>query len=320
MPDPLKDALAQIQREYGKGSIMRLGDEDRVDVEAIPTDAITLDMALGIGGIPRGRLIELYGPEATGKTTLAYHLAANAQQIGPVAFIDTEHGLDPAYAERIGVNVDDLIVSQPTTAEDALNIMDKLVTSGSCSLVVLDSVAGLVPRTELEGEMGEATVGLLARLMSQACRKLAGKASKTDTTVLFTNQIREKIGVTWGSPEVQPGGRALKFWSSQRLDIRRVETIKKNGEAVANRVRVTVKKNRMAAPFRQADFDIEYGTGISREGCLIDLGLECGLVTKSGAHFSYGEARIGHGREATKTFLTDNPELADALEEAIRAE
>jgi recombination protein RecA len=301
---------------------MRLGDENAVQVEAIPTGALSLDLALGVGGVPRGRIVEIFGPESSGKTTLVYHIIAEAQARGGVcAFVDTEHAIDPIYARRIGVDVDELLVSQPDYGEQALEIVDVLVRSGAVDLVAVDSVAALTPRVELEGQMGETQVGLQARLMSQALRKLTGNLSRANTVCVFTNQIREKIGVSFGSPETQPGGRALKFYSSQRLDIRRIETLKEGTEAVGNRVRVKVVKNKVSAPFRQAEFDIEYGTGISNEGCLLDLALEHDLVQKSGSFFSYGELRLGQGRNNTKQYLAENPEtaleikakLADAL-------
>ena len=311
----LQAAVTQIERQFGQGSLMRMGDESAVQVEAIPTGALSLDLALGVGGVPRGRIIEIFGPESSGKTTLVYHIVAEAQARGGIcAFVDTEHAIDPIYARRIGVDVDELLVSQPDYGEQALEIVDVLVRSGAVDLVAIDSVAALTPRVELEGQMGETQVGLQARLMSQALRKLAGNLSRANTVCVFTNQIREKIGVTFGSPETQPGGRALKFYSSQRLDIRRIETLKEGTEAVGNRVRVKVVKNKVAPPFRQAEFDIEYGTGISNEGCLLDLALEHDLVTKSGSFFSYGELRLGQGRNNTKQFLAENPETAREIE------
>src|SRR6201747_184734 len=299
---------------------MRMGDPGaQVKVNAIPTGALSLDLALGIGGMPRGRIVELFGPESSGKTTLVYHVLAEAQRLGGVcAFIDAEHAMDPLYAQEIGVNIDNLLVSQPDHGEQALEICDMLVRSGAVDLVAIDSVAALTPRSELEGQMGDQTVGLQARMMSQAMRKLAGNLNRTQTLCLFTNQIREKVGVMFGSPETQPGGRALKFYSSQRLDIRRIETLKDGTEAVGNRVRVKVVKNKVAAPFRQAEFDIEYGVGISREGSLIDLGIEQDLVQKSGSFFSYGETRLGQGRNNAKQFLNDNPELALEIETKVR--
>jgi recombination protein RecA len=311
----LQAAVTQIEREFGQGSLMRLGDQSAIQVETISTGALSLDLALGVGGVPRGRIIEIFGPESSGKTTLVYHIIAEAQARGGVcAFIDTEHAIDPIYARRIGVDVDELLVSQPDYGEQALEIVDVLVRSGAVDLVAVDSVAALTPRVELEGQMGETQVGLQARLMSQALRKLAGNLNRANTVCVFTNQIREKIGVTFGSPETQPGGRALKFYSSQRLDIRRIETLKEGTEAVGNRVRVKVVKNKVAAPFRQAEFDIEYGTGISSEGCLLDLALEHDLVQKSGSFFSYGELRLGQGRNNTKQYLAENPETAREIE------
>jgi recombination protein RecA len=311
----LQAAVTQIEREFGQGSLMRLGDQSAIQVEAIPTGALSLDLALGVGGVPRGRIVEIFGPESSGKTTLVYHIIAEAQARGGVcAFVDTEHAIDPIYARRIGVDVDELLVSQPDYGEQALEIVDVLVRSGAVDLVAVDSVAALTPRVELEGQMGETQVGLQARLMSQALRKLAGNLSRANTVCVFTNQIREKIGVTFGSPETQPGGRALKFYSSQRLDIRRIETLKEGTEAVGNRVRVKVVKNKVAAPFRLAEFDIEYGTGISSEGCLLDLALEHDLVQKSGSFFSYGDLRLGQGRNNTKQHLTENPETAREIE------
>jgi recombination protein RecA len=314
----LKAAVTQIERQFGQGSLMRLGDEHALPVETIPTGALSLDLALGVGGVPRGRVVEIFGPEASGKTTLVYHIIAEAQARGGIcAFIDVEHALDPIYARRIGVNTDELLVSQPDYGEQALEIVDVLVRSGAVDVVAVDSVAALTPRVELEGQMGELQVGLQARLMSQALRKLTGNLNRANTVCLFTNQIREKIGVSFGSPETQPGGRALKFYCSQRLDIRRIETLKEGTEAVGNRVRVKVVKNKVAAPFRQAEFDIEYGVGISKEGCLIDLGLEHDLVQKSGSFFSYGDLRLGQGRNNAKQFLAGDPKLAAELEAKI---
>ncbi len=316
----LLSAEKQIEQEFGAGSLMRLGDDAALNVEAIPTGSTTLDLALGVGGVPRGRIVEIFGPESSGKTTLVYHIIAEAQARGGVcAFIDAEHALDPVYARRIGVDTDELLVSQPDYGEQALEIVDILVRSGAVDVVAVDSVAALTPRVELEGQMGETQVGLQARLMSQALRKLAGNLNRAKTVCLFTNQIREKIGVSFGSPETQPGGRALKFYCSQRLDLRRIETLKEGTEAVGNRVRVKVVKNKVAAPFRQAEFDVEYGVGISKQGCLIDLGLEHDLVQKSGSFFSYGETRLGQGRNNAKIFLTENPKLADELEGKIYA-
>ena len=315
----LQGALAQIERQFGKGSVMRMGDEGaRVKVSAIPTGALSLDLALGIGGVPRGRIVEVFGPESSGKTTLMYHILAEAQKLGGVcAFIDAEHAMDPLYAQTIGLDIDELLVSQPDYGEQALEIADMLVRSSAVDVIVIDSVAALTPRAELEGQMGDTTVGLQARMMSQAMRKLAGNLNRTQTLCVFTNQIREKVGVMFGSPETQPGGRALKFYASQRLDIRRIETIKEGTEAVANRVRVKVVKNKVAPPFRQAEFDIEFGKGISTAGCLIDLGIEHNVVTKSGSFFSYGEDRLGQGRNNAKAFLNEHPEIAKEIEDKI---
>jgi recombination protein RecA len=314
----LQAAVTQIERQFGQGSVMKLGDDAIVQVEAIPTGALSLDLALGVGGVPRGRIVEIFGPESSGKTTLVYHIIAEAQARGGVcAFVDAEHAIDPVYARRIGLNTDELLVSQPDYGEQALEIVDVLVRSGAVDIVAVDSVAALTPRVELEGQMGETQVGLQARLMSQALRKLAGNLNRANTVCIFTNQIREKIGVSFGSPETQPGGRALKFYSSQRLDIRRIETLKDGTEAVGNRVRVKVVKNKVAAPFRLAEFDIEYGTGISKPGCLLDLALEHDLVQKSGSFFSYGDLRLGQGRANAKQYLGEHPELADELEGLI---
>jgi recombination protein RecA len=311
----LQAAVKQIEQNFGQGALMKLGDVGSMDVDAISTGALPLDIALGVGGVPRGRIVEIFGPESSGKTTLIYHIVAEAQARGGVcAFVDTEHAIDPTYARKIGVNTDELLISQPDYGEQALEIVDVLVRSGAVDVVAVDSVAALTPRVELEGQMGDQHVGLQARLMSQALRKLAGNLSRAKTVCLFTNQIREKIGVMFGSPETQPGGRALKFYSSQRLDIRRIETLKEGTEAVGNRVRVKVVKNKVAPPFRQAEFDIEYGTGISKEGGLLDMALEHDLVQKSGSFFSYGETRLGQGRNNTKEFLRDNPELSAELE------
>jgi len=318
----LNGALTQIERQFGKGAIMRMGDDAaQVDVNAISTGALSLDVALGIGGLARGRIAEVFGPESSGKTTLVYHVIAEAQKQGGVcAFIDAEHAMDPKYAERIGVKIDDLLVSQPDYGEQALEIADMLVSSGSIDVVAIDSVAALTPRTELEGQMGDQTVGLQARMMSQAMRKLAGHLNRAKTLCLFTNQIREKVGVMFGSPETQPGGRALKFYSSQRLDIRRIETLKDGAEAVGNRVRVKVVKNKMAAPFRQAEFDIEFGEGISKEGSLLDLGVEHNVVSKSGSFFSYDGERLGQGKLNVKKYLKDNPTVALKVEQDILKE
>ena len=317
----LSGALGQIERTFGKGSIMRMGDEDAaVKVSTISTGALSLDLALGVGGLPRGRIVEIFGPESSGKTTLLYHVLSEAQKVGGIcAFIDAEHAMDPLYAKRIGVDVDELLVSQPDHGEQALEIADLLIRSGAIDVVAIDSVAALTPKAELEGAMGDQTVGLQARMMSQAMRKLAGNLNRTNTMCVFTNQIREKVGVMFGSNETQPGGRALKFYSSQRLDLRRIETLKDGTEAVGNRVRVKVVKNKVAAPFRQAEFDIEYGQGISSEGCILDLALEHNLVQKSGSFFSYGDERIGQGRGNAKAFLRENPAMAKEIEEKIYA-
>ncbi len=308
-------AKKQIEQQFGAGSLMKLGDKGHVEIDTIPTGALSLDLALGVGGVPRGRIVEIFGPESSGKTTLVYHIIAQAQARGGVcAFVDAEHAIDPIYAKRIGVNTDELLISQPDYGEQALEIVDVLVRSGAVDVVAVDSVAALTPRVELEGQMGDTQVGLQARLMSQALRKLAGNLNRASTVCVFTNQIREKIGVMFGSPETQPGGRALKFYSSQRLDIRRIETLKEGTEAVGNRVRVKVVKNKVAAPFKQAEFDIEYGVGISNEGCLLDLGIEHDIVQKSGSFFSYGELRLGQGRNNSKQFLAENPEPAAEIE------
>jgi len=310
----------QIERKYGKGSLMRLGEHPaRMDVEVIPTGAIALDLALGIGGIPRGRIVEIYGPEASGKTTLALQVIAEAQKKeGIAAFIDAEHALDPSYAKRLGVDVDNLLVSQPDTGEQALEIAEMLVRSGAVDVVVVDSVAALVPRAEIEGEMGDAHVGLQARLMSQALRKLAGSVNKSRTTVIFINQLREKIGVMFGSPETTPGGRALKFYSSVRIDIRRIESLKKGTDIVGNRVRAKVVKNKMAPPFKQCEFDIMYGEGISKEGDILDIGVEQNIIQKSGAWYTFGEERLGQGRESAKEHLKGNIEITKEIDTKIR--
>jgi len=317
----LKGALTQIEREFGKGTVMRMGDEGaQVRVAAIPTGALSLDLALGIGGVPRGRIVEVFGPESSGKTTLIYHVLAEAQRLGGVcAFIDAEHAMDPLYAKEIGVDIDELLVSQPDYGEQALEVADMLVRSGAIDVVAIDSVAALTPRVELEGQMGDQTVGSQARMMSQAMRKIAGNLNRTSTLCILTNQIREKVGVMFGSPETQPGGRALKFYASQRLDIRRIETLKDGTEAVGNRVRVKVVKNKLAAPFRQAEFDIEFGKGVSSSGCLIDLGIEDSVVTKSGSFFSYGSERLGQGRGAAKAYLSDHPAMAAEIRAKIFA-
>ncbi len=315
----LETALAQIERQFGRGSIMRLGDETRAPIEVIPTGAISLDVALGIGGLPRGRVVEIYGPEGSGKTTVALHAVASAQKAGGIAaFIDAEHALDPDYAQKLGVDTDGLLVSQPDTGEQALEIADMLIRSGAIDVVVIDSVAALVPRAEIEGEMGDSHVGLQARLMSQALRKLTGALNQTKTTAIFINQLREKVGVMFGSPETTTGGRALKFYSSVRLDVRRIETLKDGTEAVGSRTRIKVVKNKCAAPFKTAEFDILFGTGISREGGLIDLGVEQGIVRKSGAWYTYEGDQLGQGKENARTFLRDNPDLSHEIEKKIK--
>jgi recombination protein RecA len=315
----LDTALAQIERQFGKGSVMRLGDDGRAPVEVIPTGSIALDLALGIGGLPRGRVVEIYGPESSGKTTVALHAVANAQRAGGIAaFIDAEHALDPDYAKNLGVDTDALLVSQPDTGEQALEIADMLVRSGALDIIVVDSVAALVPRAEIEGEMGDSHVGLQARLMSQALRKMTSGLSQSNTTCIFINQLREKIGVMFGSPETTTGGKALKFYASIRLDVRRIETLKDGTDAVGNRTRVKVVKNKMAPPFKQAEFDILYGEGISREGGLLDMGVEQGFVRKSGAWYTYEGDQLGQGKENARTFLCDNPDLADELEKRLK--
>jgi len=315
----LDAALAQIERSHGKGSVMRLGQESRPPIEVIPSGSISLDVALGIGGLPRGRIIEVYGPESSGKTTVALHAVANSQRDGGVAaFIDAEHALDPDYAKALGVDTDSLLVSQPDTGEQALEIADTLIRSGAIDIIVVDSVAALVPKAEIEGEMGDSHVGLQARLMSQALRKIAGALSTSKTTAVFINQLREKIGVFFGSPETTTGGKALKFYSSVRLDVRRIETLKDGSDAVGNRTRVKVVKNKVAPPFKQAEFDIVYGEGISREGGLIDVGVEQGIVRKSGAWYTYEGDQLGQGKENARTFLKDNPDLADEIEKKIK--
>lgn len=315
----LKITTDEIEKKFGKGAIMRLGESTALNVEAIPTGALPLDVALGIGGVPRGRIVEIYGPESSGKTTVALHIIAEAQAAGGiVAFIDAEHALDPVYAARLGVDVDELLISQPDTGEQALEICDLLVRSGTIDCVVIDSVAALVPRAEIEGEMGDATVGLQARLMSQALRKLTGSLSKSNTTCIFINQLREKIGVMFGSPETTTGGRALKFYSSVRIDIRRIESMKKDGEFIGNRVRAKIVKNKVAPPFRQAEFDLMYSEGISKEGCVLDMGVEAGIVNKSGSWFNYGEERLGQGRDAAKRTLQENPDLRNEIENKVR--
>ena len=317
----LETALQQIEKNFGKGSVMRLGDTPSMNVEAIPTGSLALDLALGIGGVPRGRIIEIYGPESSGKTTLALHILAQAQKRGgEVAFVDAEHALDPVYAEAIGVDIDSMLVSQPDTGEQALEITDALVRSGALDAVVVDSVAALTPRAEIEGEMGDAFVGLQARLMSQALRKLAGSIAKTNCVVIFINQLRMKIGVLYGNPETTTGGNALKFYSSVRMDVRRIEAIKNGTQLIGNRTRVKVIKNKVAPPFKEAVFDIMYGEGISRYGEMVDLGVQLDLIHKAGSWFSIDGERIGQGRDNARQFLMDNPDLADELEEKIRAQ
>jgi recombination protein RecA len=316
----LEAALAQIEKQHGKGSVMRLGDRVGIPMDIIPTGSIALDIALGIGGLPRGRVVEIYGPESSGKTTVALHAVANAQKAGGIcAFIDAEHALDPDYAKKLGVDTDALLVSQPDNGEQALEIADMLVRSGALALVVIDSVAALTPRAEIEGEMGDSHVGLQARLMSQALRKMTGALSNANTTAIFINQLREKIGVMFGSPETTTGGRALKFYSSIRLDVRRIETLKDGNDMVGNRTRVKVAKNKVAPPFKQAEFDILYGEGISREGSLIDLGVEHGIIRKAGAWFTYEADQLGQGKENARTFLKANPEMANKIEHLILA-
>ena len=315
----LETAMQQIEKTYGKGSIMRYGDNVQPNVEAIPTGSLALDLALGIGGVPRGRIIEIYGPESSGKPTLALHVLAQAQKMGgEVAFVDAEHALDPTYARALGVKIEDMLISQPDTGEQALEITEALVRSGAIDVVVVDSVAALVPRAEIEGEMGDSFVGLHARLMSQALRKLTGIIAKTNTVVIFINQLREKVGVMYGNPEVTTGGRALKFYASVRIDVRRIETLKSGGEMIGNRTRAKVVKNKVAPPFREAEFDIMYGEGISKLGEMLDLGVKLDLVQKSGSWFNMGEVRLGQGRDAAKQYLRDHPDEADALEANIR--
>ena len=316
----LEAALAQIEKTHGKGSVMRLGDQVAVPIDIIPTGSVALDVALGVGGLPRGRVVEIYGPESSGKTTLALHAIANAQRNGGIcAFIDAEHALDPTYAHALGVDTDALLVSQPDNGEQALEIADTLVRSGALSLIVIDSVAALTPRAEIEGEMGDNHVGLQARLMSQALRKMAGGLKQSNTCAIFINQLREKIGVMFGSPETTTGGRALKFYASVRLDVRRIDSLKDGNDVVGNRTRVKVVKNKVAPPFKSAEFDILYGHGISREGSLIDMGVETGLVRKAGAWFNYGDTQLGQGKENARSFLLANPDLADELEAKIKA-
>ena len=315
----LESVFGQIEKQFGTGAVMRLGEKPTVKIDAIPTGSIALDTALGIGGVPRGRIIEIYGPESSGKTTVALHIAAEAQKLGgEAAFIDAEHALDPVYAEALGVNIDDLIVAQPDTGEQALEITEQLVRSGAIDVIVIDSVAALVPKQEIEGLMGDAHVGLQARLMSQALRKLAGIISKSNTTAIFINQLREKVGVMFGNPETTAGGRALKYYASVRMDVRRVETIKGDGSMIGNRTKVKVVKNKVAPPFKEAEFDIIYGQGISKEGNILDMAVEYDIIQKSGSWFSYNGDKLGQGREAVKTVLIDNPDLCDEVEAKVR--
>ncbi len=315
----LELAIAQIEKQFGKGSIMKLGENAKMNIESIPTGSLPLDIATGIGGVPKGRIIEIFGPESSGKTTVALHIIAEAQKRdGIAAFIDAEHALDPGYAKKLGVSIEDLIISQPDTGEQALEIAEALVRSGAIDVIVVDSVAALVPKAEIEGDMGDSHVGLQARLMSQALRKLAGAISKSNTVAIFINQLREKVGIMFGSPETTTGGRALKFYASMRLDVRKIETLKKGDDVYGNRTRVKVVKNKVAPPFKQAEFDIIYGRGISKEGCILDLGVEAGIVNKAGAWYSYDGNRIGQGRENSKEYLTTNPELMNIIEAKIR--
>lgn len=315
----LELAVSQIEKQFGKGSIMKLGENAKLNIEAIPTGSLTLDIATGIGGVPKGRIIEIYGPESSGKTTVALHIIAEAQKKGGIAaFIDAEHALDPVYAKNLGVAIEDLVISQPDTGEQALEIAEALVRSGAVDVIVVDSVAALVPKAEIEGEMGDSHIGLQARLMSQALRKLAGSINKSNTVAIFINQLREKVGVMFGSPETTTGGRALKFYASMRLDVRRIESLKKGDNIYGNRTRVKVVKNKVAPPFKQAEFDIIYGKGISKEGCILDLGVEVGVVNKAGSWYSYEGDRIGQGRENSKEYLLSNPEIMDNIEAKIR--
>ena len=315
----LDDAIAKIEKEYGKGAIMRLGENANLNIESIPTGSLSLDVALGIGGIPRGRIIEIYGPESSGKTTLALHMIAEAQKLGgTAAFIDAEHALDPQYSKNLGVDTENLIISQPDTGEQALEITESLVRSNAVDLIVVDSVAALVPKAEIEGEMGDSHMGLQARLMSQGLRKLTGAISKSKASVIFINQLREKIGVMFGNPETTTGGRALKFFTSVRMDIRRIDSLKKGDEIIGNRVRVKVVKNKVAPPFKKAEFDIMYGTGISKVGSVLDAAVEAGIIEKSGSWFSYGDAKLGQGRENSKAYLLENPDLLNEIDEKVR--
>lgn len=315
----LDDAIAKIEKEYGKGAIMRLGENANLNIESIPTGSLSLDVALGIGGIPRGRIIEIYGPESSGKTTLALHMIAEAQKLGgTAAFIDAEHALDPQYSKNLGVDTENLIISQPDTGEQALEITESLVRSNAVDLIVVDSVAALVPKAEIEGEMGDSHMGLQARLMSQGLRKLTGAISKSKASVIFINQLREKIGVMFGNPETTTGGRALKFFTSVRMDIRRIDSLKKGDEIIGNRVRVKVVKNKVAPPFKKAEFDIMYGTGISKVGSVLDAAVEAGIIEKSGSWFSYGDAKLGQGRENSKAYLLENPDLLSNIDEKVR--
>lgn len=312
-------AISQIEKQFGKGSIMRLGEDAKLNLEIIPTGSLDLDIALGIGGIPRGRIIEVYGPESSGKTTIALHIIAEAQKLGGIAaFIDAEHALDPSYAKQLGVDIENLVISQPDTGEQALEISESLVRSGAVDVVVVDSVAALVPKAEIEGEMGDSHIGLQARLMSQALRKLAGTINKSNSTIVFINQLREKVGVMFGSPETTTGGRALKFYSSIRLDVRRIESIKQGDDILGNRTRVKVVKNKVAPPFKKAEFDIMYGTGISKEGNILDTGVSADIINKAGSWYSYGDHRLGQGRENSKDFLKENPDIALEIENKIR--
>ena len=315
----LDDAIAKIEKEYGKGAIMRLGENASLNIESIPTGSLSLDVALGIGGIPRGRIIEIYGPESSGKTTLALHMIAEAQKLGgTAAFIDAEHALDPQYSKNLGVDTENLIISQPDTGEQALEITESLVRSNAVDLIVVDSVAALVPKAEIEGEMGDSHMGLQARLMSQGLRKLTGAISKSKASVIFINQLREKIGVMFGNPETTTGGRALKFFTTVRMDIRRIDSLKKGDEIIGNRVRVKVVKNKVAPPFKKAEFDIMYGTGISKVGSVLDAAVEAGIIEKSGSWFSYGDAKLGQGRENSKAYLLENPDLLKDIDEKVR--